>query len=70
MAGLIADVGYFRNNAVNEGCGQNTLSKRLSKEPAPKSGACGWGTKSAQLEGTVKSIAEAFTGHDVYRLAH
>src|SRR5713226_1099797 len=32
LARLIVDIGHFRNNAVNEGCGQNTLSKRRGKK--------------------------------------
>jgi hypothetical protein len=32
LAGLIVDIGHFWNNAVNEGCGQNTLSKRWAKK--------------------------------------
>jgi hypothetical protein len=39
LAELIADI---RNNAVNEGCGQNTLSKRGAK---PKSGVSVWDTE-------------------------
>jgi hypothetical protein len=45
LAGLIADIGHFRNNAVNEGCGQNTLSKRGAKKLTPKSGVSVWGTE-------------------------
>jgi hypothetical protein len=49
LVGLIADIGQFMNNAVNEGCGQNTLSKRRAKKSTPKSGVSVWGTEVSAI---------------------
>jgi len=46
------------------------FKKAGQKKSAPKIGVGCGARKSAQLEGTTKPIAETFTGHDVYRLAH
>jgi hypothetical protein len=70
LVGLIVDIRRFWNNAVNEGCGQDTLSKRWAKKSDAESGVRCGARKSAQLESTTKPVAKTFTGHDVYRLAH